>query len=157
MERKIKNPWLRFTGYNCIGCCPDNPIGLHLEFFEDGDDIVAHWKPTQNHQGWINVLHGGVQALMIDEASGWVVARKLSTTAVTSKMNVQYLKSIYTDDEGLTIRSRISKMMRNVAFIETEIWNGAGELCTKAELIFFCQNKEKVAQEIGFTGCDLED
>lgn len=95
--------------------------------------------------------------MIIDEASGWVVARKLSTTAVTSKMNVQYLKSIYTDDEGLTIRSRIAKMMRNVAFIETEIFNGAGDLCTKAELVFFCQNKDKVAQEIGFTGCDLEE
>lgn len=43
--RKIKNPWMDKEGYNCFGCSPDNPIGVHMEFFEDGDDIISFWKP----------------------------------------------------------------------------------------------------------------
>ena len=38
-------------GYNCIGCSPDNPFGLHLCFYEDGDDIVTTWKPSSLYQG----------------------------------------------------------------------------------------------------------
>ena len=34
--KKIINPWRNHEGYNCFGCSPDNPIGLHLEFYEDG-------------------------------------------------------------------------------------------------------------------------
>ena len=41
--KKIINPWRDHPEYNCFGCCPDNPIGLHMEFFEDGDYIVSKW------------------------------------------------------------------------------------------------------------------
>ena len=41
--KKIINPWRDHPGYNCFGCCPDNPIGLHMEFYEDGDYIVSKW------------------------------------------------------------------------------------------------------------------
>ena len=54
------------SGYNCFGCCPTNPIGAQMRFYEDGDDIISIWKPTQNHQSWINTLHGGVQAVLLD-------------------------------------------------------------------------------------------
>ena len=43
--KKIINPWEGLDGYMCFGCAPNNPLGLHMEFFEDGDDIVAFWKP----------------------------------------------------------------------------------------------------------------
>lgn len=32
--RKIKNPWMDKEGYNCFGCNPDNPIGVHMEFLK---------------------------------------------------------------------------------------------------------------------------
>ena len=49
--KKIINPWRNHDGYNCFGCSPDNPIGLHLEFYEDGDYIVSTWHPGHNYQG----------------------------------------------------------------------------------------------------------
>lgn len=77
--RKIKNPWLHKPGYNCICCSPTNPLGLHLEFWEDGEDIITHWKPSSHYQGWLNTLHGGIQSMLLDEVAGWVVTRKLQT------------------------------------------------------------------------------
>ena len=73
--KKIKNPWLHKPGYNCIGCSPDAPMGLHLDFWEDGEDVVSRWTPTADYQGWIATLHGGVQSLLIYEVAGWVVTR----------------------------------------------------------------------------------
>ena len=33
--KKIINPWEGLDGYMCFGCAPNNPLGLHMEFFED--------------------------------------------------------------------------------------------------------------------------
>lgn len=73
--KKIKNPWLGLTdkGYNCFGCSPENPYGLKMEFYEDGDDIVSFWTPGENYQGWMNTLHGGIQATLMDESAGWLI------------------------------------------------------------------------------------
>ena len=155
--KKINNPWLHKPGYNCIGCSPDNPMGLHLDFWEDGEDVVSRWTPTADYQGWIDTLHGGVQSLLLDEVAGWVVTRKLQTTGVTSKMEVQYVKPISTYDSLLTIRARISRQMRNVVFIEGEIYNAHGEVCTKATLTYFCASRQKAEETMGFCGCDVEE
>lgn len=74
--RKIKNPWLHKPGYDCICCSPTNPIGLHLEFWEDGEDVITRWKPSTHYQGWLDTLHGGIQSMLLDEVAGWVVTRK---------------------------------------------------------------------------------
>ena len=86
--KRIINPWTHTPGYNCFGCSPDNPIGTRMRFFEDGDSIVSIWRPTQNHQSWLNTLHGGIQAVLLDEVCGWVVFHKLQTAGVTAKMEM---------------------------------------------------------------------
>jgi len=51
--------------YQCIGCSPHNPIGLKLEFWEDGDELYAEWEPQPNFMGCVNVVHGGIQATLL--------------------------------------------------------------------------------------------
>ena len=80
--RKIKNPWIQKEGYNCFGCAPDNPIGLHMHFYEDGEQVVSYWQPQQHFQGWVGTLHGGIISTLIDETAGWVVTRKLQTAGI---------------------------------------------------------------------------
>lgn len=155
--KQIKNPWIHKNGYECIGCCPNNEYGLKLKFYEDGDDIVSQWVPQPQFQGWINVLHGGIQALLLDEISGWVVTRKLQTTGVTSKMETQYFKPVSTLSPYLTLKAHLVKQVRNIAFIEANLYNHEGVLCTKAVCTYFCFSKEKAREEMGFYGCSLEE
>ena len=51
--KKILNPYLNKEGYNCVCCAPNNPVGLHLEFWEEGEDVLTIWNPGENYQGWI--------------------------------------------------------------------------------------------------------
>ena len=153
---KIINPWIGRDGFNCFGCCPTNNSGLKMEVYEDGDYITAQWTPGIEHQSWKGVLHGGIQATLMDEVAGWVVVRKLQTTGVTSKMEIQYLKPVSTNGGPLTIRAHIAKQMRNVAIIEAEIINSSNDVCAKSQCTYFCASKEKAFQTIGFTGCDIE-
>ena len=136
--KKIINPWRNHAGYNCFGCCPDNPIGLHMEFYEDGDYIVSTWHPGQNYQGWLDTMHGGILSTLIDEVCGWVVTRKLQTSGYTVQLNVKFRKAIST------------------TYISAEITNSNGELCNEGEVIYFLMNEEK-AKEMGFLHCDVEE
>ena len=94
--KKILNPWEGVEGYFCFGCAPQNPSGLKMDFYEDGDEIVSYWQPEEKYQGWLHTLHGGIQAVLLDEICGWVIIRKLQTTGVTSKMETRYLKPVST-------------------------------------------------------------
>ena len=166
MMKKIINPWLDHPEYNCFGCCPDNPIGLHLEFYEDGDYIVSTWHPGHNYQGWIDTMHGGILSTLIDEVCGWVVTRKLQTSGYTVQLNVKffdersgkadYRKAIPTTEPELTIRAKVSKQVRNLAYISAEITNSKGEVCNEGEAIYYLMNPEK-AKEMGFLHCEVED
>ncbi len=155
--KKIINPWKGIDGYMCFGCAPDNPAGLHMEFYEDGDDIVAFWKPSMYMQGWLNTLHGGIQSALMDELGAWIIVRKLQTTGVTSRLEVKYLKSISTHEPQLTVRGRITEKKRSAVFIETEIYNAQNEVCTRANMVYFVAPSEKVANEFHFKGCHTED
>ena len=147
--KKIRNPWLHKEGYKCFGCSPDNPMGLKMEFNEDEEDVVCIWHPSEYYQGWINTLHGGIESTLLDECCGWVVTHKLKTTGVTSQLNVRFLKPISTLEPQLIIRAHLVEMKRNLAFIDAEIINGKGEICTTAQSIYYTYPHDK-AVEMGW-------
>ncbi len=155
--KRILNPWADLEGYNCIACAPDNAHSLKMEFFEDGDEIISLWTPTHNHQGWINTLHGGIQATILDEICAWAVIRKLQTSGVTSKMEVKYLKAVSTQDNTLTLRAKITEQRRNITIIEASITDSNGTICTTAVCTYFCVPADKFKQDTGFKGCFTED
>ncbi len=142
--KKIKNPWIGAEGYNCFACCPDNPHGLHMEFYEDGDEVVCRWQPSVYFQSWIDTVHGGIQATLIDETCGWVISRKFQTVGVTTKMEIRYHKPVRTSAGVLEIRARVVEQRRNLLTVEAEIRNPEGVVCTSATAGFFLTPREKL-------------
>ena len=155
--KKIINPWKGLKGYYCFGCSPENPMGVKMEFYEDGDEIVSFWKPKPEYQGWLDTLHGGIKAVLLDEICAWVIVRKLQTTGVTSKMETRYRKSISTNDTLLEIRASIQEQKRNIILVKATIYNSAKEICTEAVCTYFTFSKEKSQQEMFFTSCEVEE
>ena len=142
---KIINPWEGMEGYFCFGCAPNNESGLKMEFYEDGDEIVSKWVPEARFQGWLNTLHGGIQATLLDEICAWVIARKLQTAGVTSRMENSIPENPFTRPT-LTLPSKGKKSRsrkRNFVFIEAEIYNAQDEVCTKGRLHLFHFPKRK--------------
>ena len=155
--KKIINPWKGLKGYYCFGCSPENPMGVKMEFYEEGDEIVSFWKPKPEYQGWLDTLHGGIQAVLLDEICAWVIVRKLQTTGVTSKMETRYRKSISTNDTLLEIRASIQEQKRNIILVKATIYNSAKEICTEAVCTYFTFSKEKSQQEMFFISCEVEE
>lgn len=157
LMRLIHNPWLGMDGYNCYGCCPTNPLGTHLSFYEDGDDIVSVWRPTKNHQSWINTLHGGIQAVLLDEICGWVVFQKLQTAGVTAKMETRYHKPVSTQQPYIVLRGRIKEIRRNVAYVVGEIWSADKELLCECVCTYFTFPQEKAKEEMYYVAPTLDN
>ena len=154
--KKIINPWKGLEGYNCFGCAPNNEAGIKMEFYEDGDEVVSIWKPRPEYQGWINTLHGGIQAVLMDEICAWGILRKLQTTGVTSNMETRYRKSVSTTDSHIALRSSIKEVKRNIVIIEAKLYNKDGEVCTEAVCTYFTFSHEKSKDEMHFDKCDVE-
>lgn len=154
--KKIINPWQDMEGYNCFGCSPDNKSGVHMEFFEEGDEVISIWKPRSDFQGWLDTLHGGIQSVLLDEICGWVVFRKLQTAGVTSKMETRFRKSVSTNASHIVLRASLVEQKRNLAIVEARLYNESGELCTEATCTYFTFSKEKAETEMFFKTCEVE-
>ena len=169
--KKIINPWKGMKGYNCFGCAPNNDAGVKMEFYEDGNEVISIWKPQPQFQGWIDTLHGGIQAVLLDEICAWVVLRKLQTTGVTSKMETRYMKPVNTNDSYIVLKASIKERKRNIVFVEgmedlqvfrkkefveAAIYNNKEELCTKALCTYFTFPQEKAKEEMHFLSCEVE-
>lgn len=155
--KRIINPWRGMDGYRCFGCDPRSEQGLRMEFYEDGDRIVSRWKPRPEFQGWVDTLHGGIQATLADEISSWGVFRKFQTSGVTSRMEVRYLKPIHTSEDHITLQATVVRQRRNIVDIEVKIFNSQDQLCTEALCIYFLFPKEKAHEEFHFCDCGVEE
>ena len=131
-------------GYNCFGCSPSNPIGLRMAFAEDGDFIVSKWQPGDNFQGWIDTLHGGIQATLIDEAA------ELRTSGYTSKMDIRYVKPVSTAEGPVTLKARLINQKMMMAFIEVKLYNCHEELCADATCVYRIFPREVAEKEFHF-------
>lgn len=153
--QKLTNPWLEIEGYNCFGCCPNNPVGAHMTFYEEGNEIISVWCPTQNHQSWLNTLHGGMQATLLDEICGWVLFRKMDTAGVTAKMEIRYRHPVSTIQSHIVLRGHIEEQRRNLVTIHGEILAADGTLCAECTCLYFAAPHDKAVAEMGFVSAEI--
>ncbi len=150
--KKINNPFVRQAGYNCFGCSPDNPIGLKLNFETDGEFVVAEWQPEPQFQGWNNTLHGGIQATLLDELASWLVFVILDTSGVTSKMEVKLRKPVTTNQGTLFLKGKLREMKRNIAVIDTWLYNHEMILCTEAVMYYYTFPEDLAREKYWYPG-----
>jgi len=96
----------------CFGCGQNNPIGLKLDFRQDGKNARAEFTPTEVYQGWPGLVHGGILVCMLDEAMGWVVMLQ-GINCVTAEIQAK-LKRPVPVNEPLVITSSITKKTRKL-------------------------------------------
>jgi len=140
--------------YQCIGCSPHNPVGLKLEFWEDGDELYSEWEPQSHFMGWVNVLHGGIQATLLDEIGGWVVYVKCATAGVTTSLNVKYKEPVFTNNGKIMLRAKLLEQQKRLARIQAQLFDAEGKLCTEAELTYFIFPERIARQKYHYPGIE---
>lgn len=152
--RKIINPFTEINGYNCFGCSPDNSYGLRMDFFEDGDEVCAVWQPLEHFQGYGKILHGGIQATLMDELASWYIYVKKNTAGVTSRIDVKYIKPVYINKGRIEIRSKLKDITGNLMVIYAELKDGSGELCSSSDVTYFTYPEKAARARLYYPGRD---
>jgi len=80
----------------CFVCGLENPVGLHLNFYETGaGEVTVDFTPPEHYQGYPGVLHGGIVAAILDEAAGRAHMGIFPPRFMfTAKLEVKYRKNI---------------------------------------------------------------
>lgn len=77
----------------CFGCSPRNPIGLKLSFEHEGELCRCRFTARPEHQGWNDVVHGGIVATLLDECMAqWMWSREMIT--MTAEMKIRYSSAV---------------------------------------------------------------
>ncbi|MBI4495413.1 MAG: PaaI family thioesterase [Deltaproteobacteria bacterium] len=100
----------------CFGCGRDNPIGLKLDFRLEEGKAKAEFTPGFTHQSWKGIFHGGLLALCLDEAFGYVLYLQ-GLKGLTAKMDLRIRRTIRTG-EKIFLTAEISRRRRKI--IETQ-------------------------------------
>ena len=110
----------------CFGCGANNRIGLHLTFEWEGDICGALWTPTREHQGWADRVHGGLLALVLDEALSRAALERHGLHWVTAELTTR-LKSPAEIGERLSIQAQIVSVRPRLILCTGEVRAEAGK------------------------------
>ncbi len=133
---KIRNPFDKDQNH-CFGCGPANPIGLKLHFEESERYLHAAWSPEMEYQGYLNVVHGGIIATLLDEIGAWCINVKAGTSAVTSQLSVRYLKPLYISKGKVCLNAEIINRDKENAKLICRIFDGEGRLCAVGDIDYY--------------------
>ena len=98
-------------GY-CFVCGPKNPIGLKLDFHFDGKTIKTEFVPLKEHQGYMDIVHGGIVSTLLDEVMV-KLAIELDMPAVTAQMDIRLKKALGVGQK-ITVSAEIIKETKKI-------------------------------------------
>jgi acyl-coenzyme A thioesterase PaaI-like protein len=73
----------------CFGCGPAHPIGFHLSFEEQGDEVLTRYTPGSHYQGPPGIMHGGLVTTLADELAAWTVLLKAQKFGFTTSLQAR--------------------------------------------------------------------
>ena len=117
----------------CFGCGGDNSGGMKLTFEQDNANrkIVGRFVLGERYQGGAGFAHGGIIALLLDEAMG-KVCRFREVRAVTAELSVEYLKPVAVD-KTIVVEGRETEMQGRNLFMSSEIRNENGDVLARGK------------------------
>ncbi|HXN92047.1 MAG TPA: PaaI family thioesterase [Candidatus Sulfotelmatobacter sp.] len=112
---------VHFDGH-CFGCGQLNQEGLRLKF-EPGPEgsAAADYDVPERFQSWAGMAHGGIVALMLDEAVGWA-GWHAGHPGVTGRLQVSYRRPMKLGEQ-VRIVGKVEKVRRTLVYVSAYIEN----------------------------------
>lgn len=117
----------------CFACGPYNAEGLHLRFDPDGEGgkVSARITLPPRFQGWRGAAHGGVVAMLLDEAMAYACGA-LGERGMTASMQMRFRHAVPLG-EPLTITGAVKWKRRNVIAVEAAVLDASGKVLAGAD------------------------
>ena len=117
---ELRNLFKLIENYNCFVCSDTNPIGLNLDIQFGKDSAYAFFNLSNLYSGFPSVVHGGIQATIIDEIGFWAMFNTIKRLGFTKSLSVEYLSKIEVNKE-LNAVGKIIEATDDLVSVEVEI------------------------------------
>ncbi|NVK19001.1 MAG: PaaI family thioesterase [Methylocystaceae bacterium] len=130
---------------HCYGCGRNNPHGLQLKSYWDGDETVAQFQPRAEHTALPGFVYGGLIASLIDchgTGSASAAAYRAENREpgslpalrfVTANLNVDFMKPTPISDV-LELRGTIREIKEKKVVVDITLSSG-DQVCAKGTVI----------------------
>ena len=130
------------TTYNkCFACGKDNPIGLKLKFRQEENLARAEYTPSEFHQGWPGIVHGGILCTILDEAMSYAIVFNGISSNVTASAEMRFRNQARIG-ELLVITGSIDKKARNLIWTSATISREDDTIIAEGTAIMFNTRNE---------------
>jgi acyl-coenzyme A thioesterase PaaI-like protein len=121
---------------HCFVCGVENPVGLHLAFYNtDANQVVAEVTIPDAYQGYPGVVHGGIVASMLDEAAARAaMGEDIWRLMVTARLSIRYRKPVPIG-QPLRLVGRLERRRGRLANAHSEIQLPDGTVGAEAEAL----------------------
>jgi acyl-coenzyme A thioesterase PaaI-like protein len=123
----------------CFGCGKDNPSGLHIEYVHEDDGSVSTTLALSwLHSGVPNIVHGGIQATILDEVFSRAAQLKITSITgerhiiVTATFELRYCVACPTD-QPIRAVGRVQGVQWPSVLVEGDLRSADGRLLTEAK------------------------
>lgn len=128
---------LQYNSANCFACGLENPCGLRLRFYDNGEDqVVAQFSLNSMHAGYPGIAHGGVVAAVLDEVAGrTVMIGNPNCFFVTAHMDVRYRHPVPVETP-LEAVGWMRKHRASRTLAEAKIYSDTREVLAEATILY---------------------
>lgn len=152
-ENNTFRPLPGSSNLGCFGCSSDNPHGLQMTFYTDGQAVFSEIHVPSHMSGWNKTVHGGILSVILDEIMSWAVLSLLKKMGMTKTMTIEFLKPV-SILETLKAEGRpVEQSGRHEALVEGFVYNQKGELCARSKG-HFALLSSKLATRMGIVDQD---
>ena len=116
---------------HCFVCGPKNPVGLKLDFSFDGQTVSTQFIPRKAHQGYKNIVHGGIISTLLDEVMV-KLAIELGMPAVTAQMDIRLRKAVCVGEQ-ITFIAEIRERTRKLLIAAAKAVTSDNEIVADAK------------------------
>jgi len=143
IRRELRAPY-------CLGCSPENPIGLHLSFRRTGpEEVATEVVLPREFSGWEGLAHGGVVSLLIDEVTSWCVAVCLDEPRfATTELTVRYVRPTPVG-RPLTASGRIVATEGRTVTLSAEVRRADGMITAQGKVRMVRLDEERYRRLLG--------
>ena len=128
---------LQPNSLHCFVCGLENPFGLQLRFYSTAPgEVSVEYTVPDHYQGYPGVVHGGIVAAMLDEATGRVFMGDPAAPRFmyTARLDIRYRKNVPVG-KPLKVVGRAGKNKGRTATASGAIYGPEGELLAEAEAL----------------------
>jgi beta-phosphoglucomutase family hydrolase len=130
------------TARFCFACSQDNPIGLKLKPVQDGEKVTAEFTAGKFHQGWDNVIHGGILYTLLDEVTAYAMLCHGIDLGVTAKSEIRF-KQVAPINEPIRASAWVTKSTKRLVQTKGVLTLKDNTVLVDGDFLFYIWRKSK--------------